>query len=502
MKRVLVILLLLVVVPMTSFAQSMREEQNSVKIYFRVNNTEIDEAYMDNGKSLNEFAEVINACKDDKSARIGHISIMSSTSPEGGKAINDRLAEKRAKVITDWLMAKTSAELVYTVKAMRTDWDMLISYVENSNDVPYKQEVLDVLRNTPEFVERDGKVVDYRFAKLKALRNSEPYDWLFANVFPEMRYAAALTTIQWELPRVLTITVPSPMNFPYTGGSDIIKFEKSVADDVAPTATCEAEWINSLKVTESGVEYTVAENPAQESRSTTITLNYGGTDYAVVVNQEPAPAPVVEPTPEPAPESTPAPAPEKKPFYMALKTNMLYDAIATPNIAAEFNLGAGFSVSASYTHAWWRNDSKHYFWRYYGAEASLRWWFGKRSRIKPLQGHHIGANYQIMTYDFQFGKTGILAGKPGGTLVDGPSHSISLEYGYSVPIARRLNLDFVIGAGYNWGVFYEYLPIDGHYVWQSTKKRQYLGPTKVEVSLVWLIGYGNYNKGKGKEAKR
>jgi hypothetical protein len=69
-----------------------------------------------------------------------------------------------------------------------------------------------------------------------------------------------------------------------------------------------------------------------------------------------------------------------------------------------------------------------------------------------------------------------------------------------LPIARRLNLDFVIGAGYNWGIFDEYIPIDGHDVWQSTKRRMFFGPTKIEVSLVWLIGRGNYNSGKG--AKR
>ena len=110
-----------------------------------------------------------------------------------------------------------------------------------------------------------------------------------------------------------------------------------------------------------------------------------------------------------------------------------------------------------------------------------------------------------MTYDFQLGGKGILAGKPGGTLIDRPSHSVALEYGFSLPIARRLNLDFVIGAGYNWGIFDEYIPIDGHFVWQATKRRQYIGPTKAEISLVWLIGRGNYNSKfnkKDKEAKR
>lgn len=501
-------MLLLVVVTGTTFAQSVREEQGSVKVYFRVGSTTIDEAYRNNGKSLNEFAEIINAYQDDEGVRFGKISIVSSTSPEGSEAVNARIAELRAKAITNWLMAKTSVELVYTVESMSTDWNMLITSVEERDDVPYKQEVLDIMRNTPEFVESNGRKIPQRFNKLRALRGSVPYTWLFRNIFPDMRYATAFTTIQKELPKTLTITTPSPMNFPYAGGSNAIKFEKSVSDGVLPTVTCDAEWISLINITESAVEFVAAENSTYEPRSTTIVLNYNGTDYPVIINQEPAPEPIVEPLPEPIVEPEPLPAvtptstSDKKPFYMAIKTNMLYDVAVTPNLAAEFYLGKNFSLSASYAHAWWKSEPKNFFWRYYGAEASFRWWFGKSSMVKPLQGHHVGLNYQIFTYDFQFGGKGILAGMPGGMLIDRPSHIVALEYGYSVPIARRLNLDFVVGVGYNWGVFEEYLPIDDHYVWQATKQRQYIGPTKLEISLSWLLGYGNYNKDKGKGAKK
>jgi hypothetical protein len=58
-------------------------------------------------------------------------------------------------------------------------------------------------------------------------------------------------------------------------------------------------------------------------------------------------------------------------------------------------------------------------------------------------------------------------------------------------------MDFTLGAGYFGGKYYEYVPLDGCYVWQCTKKRNWVGPTKLEVSLVWLIGCDNYNKKKG-----
>ena len=40
-----------------------------------------------------------------------------------------------------------------------------------------------------------------------------------------------------------------------------------------------------------------------------------------------------------------------------------------------------------------------------------------------------------------------------------------------------------------WGGLYkEYEPIDTHYVWQSTKRRRWFGPTWAEVSFVYLLG--------------
>ena len=95
----------------------------------------------------------------------------------------------------------------------------------------------------------------------------------------------------------------------------------------------------------------------------------------------------------------------------------------------------------------------------------------------------------IVTYDFELGGRGYLGDKW--------SYHAGIEYGYAHPIARRLNLEFNIGIGYLGGEYKEYLPIDNHYVWQATKRRHWFGPTKAEISLVWLIGRGNINQGKG-----
>jgi len=190
---------------------------------------------------------------------------------------------------------------------------------------------------------------------------------------------------------------------------------------------------------------------------------------------------------------------ESKPFYMSLKTNGLYDLLTIPNIGIEFYLGKNWSITANWMYSWWNSNRRHRYWRFYGGDIAVRRWFGSAAQQKPLTGHHIGVYGQLLTYDVEFGGKGQMAGEPGKPLWSRPSYAAGVEYGYSLPIARRLNLDFTIGVGYLGGRYYEYTPRDGHYVWKATKQRHWFGPTKVEVSLVWLLGHGNFNDKKRAE---
>ncbi len=195
----------------------------------------------------------------------------------------------------------------------------------------------------------------------------------------------------------------------------------------------------------------------------------------------------------------PLPPREKKgsPFYMGLKTNLLFDALALPNIGAEFYLGRNISIAGNWMYGWWDKNSLHRYWRAYGGDLAVRWWFGSAAHEKPLTGHHLGLYAGVVTYDFEFGGRGYMGGLPGKTLWDRCNRYAGIEYGYSLPVARRLNIDFTIGIGYLGGKYMKYDPKDGVYLWQSTNNLTWIGPTKAEISLVWLIGCGNYNAGKG-----
>ena len=169
--------------------------------------------------------------------------------------------------------------------------------------------------------------------------------------------------------------------------------------------------------------------------------------------------------------------------YVALRTNLLYDAVLVPNIGLEVWLGAGFTLGVDWFYTWIPLDKQHFYWQTYGGYLTARYYFGKQAAAQPYGGHHVGIYGSMLTYDVEFGGRGYQASKFG--------FGGGVEYGYSLPVAKNLCLDFNLGIGYQGGEYKTYLPTDdgtGHYVWEGTYKRHWFGPTKAEISLKWLIG--------------
>lgn len=394
-------------------------------IRFRQGSSILEPNYQENAISLDTLASRLLSLRRDTSYRI---RIVGSTSPEGSLKLNERLARRRAGNLASWFDSSGRFQfMTFDMRGEGVAWDILADYVEAS-DVAHKEEVLDILRHTPEWEIRNGQFVESRKQQLRLLHNGECWQYLEKHFFPAMRSA---------------------------------RVELHFKD--VPLA-CARNRVDTLVIYQ---------------RDTVVVFHR---DTITVVRTD---------------TELSAPQQPKSPFYMALKTNLLYDAALIPNIGAEFYLGQGWTIGGNWMYAWWKSDKRHRYWRIYGGELDVRKYFGARAKIKPLTGHHVGLYAQMLTYDFEIGGRGYIGGKPGGTLCDKMNWGIGLEYGYSLPIARRLNLDFSVGLGYIGGECWEYEPINQYYVWKETKYRHWFGPTKAKISLVWLIGRGNWNGKKG-----
>lgn len=176
---------------------------------------------------------------------------------------------------------------------------------------------------------------------------------------------------------------------------------------------------------------------------------------------------------------------------IAVKSNVIYDLIAVPNIGIELGLCNQWSLGANVMYGWW-TDHREFYWRTYATDISIRKYFGGWQCAHPLQGHHIGIYGGVATYDYELGGRGYIS-----DYQDEWSRYFGLDYGWSMPISRHLNLDMSLGLGYFGGQYKDYLPVmndcpeELHYVWQSTRHIDYWGPTKLEIALVWIIGRNN-----------
>ena len=291
-------------------------------------------------------------------------------------------------------------------------WHELRRMVASDGSVPYQAEVLEVLDNTPVWVFDDvGAVVGGRKKALMDLRGGVPYNWLFANIFPQLRNAVAVSL------HVKAANLPQPLP-PAQEPSD-----KSDQSD---------------KPDDQSDQFVKSDQSAISGQADT------------------------------------KPAADHDPYHrMALKTNLIYDALLMPNIELEYRFNDRWTVNAEGGVAWWKNDPKHKYYQIMNLSAEGRYWFKNYNR--PWHGHYAGVFGGGGKYDLENGGRGYL----------GEMGYAGVSYGFMFPVSRCISFEASIGVGYLYTRYKEYMPLDGHYAYQQTSRTNYFGPLKLKFAFVW-----------------
>lgn len=405
-----------------AYAASIQDSLRTT-IYFRPGYSLLELSYRDNAANMKALTQGIQTIKGNPCVQLQHIRILSAASPEGNSALNKRVAKRRGERLRDYLKETlVLPDSIFTVSSAGEDWQGLAALIAKEK-TPWRNKALQIIRHTPEWVTRNGKVVDGRKRQLQNLDGGKAWKYMLDNHFYTLRTGAV-----------------------------VVCEVKTLAAESTPSAA------------EARQEQARCEQASQTPSS--------------------PPFPAIPSQVHPSSESQAPPVAS----YFALKSNLLYDALLVPNLSLEASIGSGWTLGAGGMLAWWSKDAKHRYWRIYGGDLEIRKYFGTLSKSKPLQGHHLGIYGDFLTYDFEFGAKGYQSKA---------TYAAGIKYGYSHPIANRLNLDFALGIGYLHSNYKTYVPRDGCYVYQETKKRKWLGPTQAEISLVWLLGKGNTNNKKG-----
>lgn len=158
-----------------------------------------------------------------------------------------------------------------------------------------------------------------------------------------------------------------------------------------------------------------------------------------------------------------------------LKTNLPYYVLLAPNIEAEYRLSLRWSLHADFSVAWWKNTRRHQYYQLMQLSPEARFWFSPK---RGWHGHYIGVFVGAGHYDLSAGEDGY----------KGEFTMTGLSYGYMFPISKQFSIEAGIGMGYMATEYEEYLPIEGHYVYQQKSRTSYIGPLKAKLSLVWHVG--------------
>ena len=162
---------------------------------------------------------------------------------------------------------------------------------------------------------------------------------------------------------------------------------------------------------------------------------------------------------------------------VAVKTNLLYDLTTSINLGLEVKTGSRYSldVSANYNPWTFSGDKKikHFF-----VQPEFRYWF-----CEPFNEHFIG----IHGIYGQFNVGGISTPKIfKDRRYQGDMYGAGISYGYQWYLSPRLNLEATIGVGY---IYFDYTTYECKTCGKelASKTRHYFGPTKLGLTLLYIL---------------
>ena len=478
------------------------EQKTELVLHFRFDRSMVDYGYRDNNRILAAMHKIFadSLCV----SRIDSVCIQAFSSPEGDADYNRRLALRRAQAVKGYLVWKYPGLNQYRIRtsAQAESWDALRDVALNDTLLPCRDEILQILKlNTGE---------KRKEALLKKLNTGIPYRHISQWILPELRNASICTVYMRPLrhaqqgsrlvadaqgnngkeyqkadgteitddTEVVNGVRVAKGNDTNTNGTEVINGVRVTKGN--DTNANGAEVINGVRVAKgndtnaNGTEVIngvrVAKGNDTNANGTELTDNTAITGSTQVTGnaQTTGSANAI------------APGKSRRRPLFAVKTNLLFDAALMPNIELEVPIGKRWSLNGEYMFPWWLINDDRYCLQILMGGLEVRYRPGKRSGRDVLTGHFIGLYAGGGKYDLQWDKNGY----QGEFFI-----AAGVSYGYAHSIARNLRLEYNIGIGMLRTDYRHYHSRDNHrtLLWQENGEYTWLGPTKLKISLVWLI---------------
>ena len=403
--------------------------RDTLVVFFKQSQSDLDLNYVNNRQRLQEFAKRIRAeAAQAPSNAFLQVDVFAGASPEGTPEMNYRLAEQRGMSLRQAVLDLVpDLPVRVEINNLGPRWDDLYKMVAASN-APWKNDVLKILRDKPVMAEWKTNV---RIARIKKLKGGAVWKELQKDFLPPLRSTGSAVLAMRRATddfRVDTLVIQNVCCF---ADSCFLKDFYSLKDTVALLS--EITW----------------------------DLRYQKPNYI---------------------------ARDRK---WAVKTNTLLYMLAAPNLQVELPVSQDkhWSIEGGLTFPFWRWAGNTLSRQLIDWSVTGRYYVGNRTRVSTLQGFHIGAGVSGGYYDLEWRASDGNQGEYFRVMMDiGYQFRFGEKRNWCIDTGIGLGY---IGTGYRHYLGSSIYPVgweeprDNHLMWQNNATASWAGP----VNIYFTIGY-------------
>lgn len=171
---------------------------------------------------------------------------------------------------------------------------------------------------------------------------------------------------------------------------------------------------------------------------------------------------------------------------VAVKTNILYDALLNVNAGVEVGLAPRWTaeISADYNSWTLSHDRK---WKHWFLQPEVRYWFCERFSGHFVGAHLIGGQYNVGGLKNGINFLGTDFSKLSDRRYQGWFAGAGIAYGYSWILDQHWNVEAEIGIGWTYSRSDVYPCATCGTKLAEGKPHNYVGPTKAAINLIYTF---------------
>ena len=183
--------------------QGMRRD--TLSVYFRKGEAVIDTSLSTNSQVLDSLVGIVS--RNSRNTPFG-MRLEGYASVEGTVAFNMRLSVERTESVLSYIEERTGVLLGGRTdvrsEGMGVDWEGFEALLTDGEPFPHSERVLTIVRNTPQWVLRNGRVVGGRKKSLMDLNGGRTFNYMMDNVFPQLRRVEVIVSYA-PLPQMVAL---------------------------------------------------------------------------------------------------------------------------------------------------------------------------------------------------------------------------------------------------------------------------------------------------------